>query len=180
MSGFCAWKPGGMKHGLFFPKLRIICSTPINSMSTVSGSPRILAQQGLIRRTRLLSIHRPTHFRAILMNVKPLLKYFPEIHHLPQDVQLRLLQSAHDEVFGPHNKLRIWRSNLAGFAVLIVACTLVIAVIGPWLDMQASTTGVLLMLIVFPVFLWVQQRRYLARLRPIVDQLARQHRIKQA
>ncbi|MGM8224996.1 hypothetical protein ACSV5M_00340 [Cellvibrio sp. ARAG 10.3] len=109
------------------------------------------------------------------MNVKPLLKYFPEIHHLPQDAQLRLLQGAHDEAFGAHNKLRIWRNNLAGFAVLVAACTLVIAVIGPWLDLQASTTGALLMLIVFPVFLWVQQRRYLARLRPIVDQLARQH-----
>lgn len=109
------------------------------------------------------------------MNVKPLLKYFPEIHHLPQDAQLRLLQSAHEQAFGAQNKLRIWRNNLMGFVVLILACVVLIAVIGPWLSLQASTTGVLLMLIVFPVFLFVQQRRYLASLRPLVRQLAHQN-----
>jgi uncharacterized membrane protein YkgB len=113
------------------------------------------------------------------MNVKPLLKYFPEIHHLPQDTQLRLLQSAHEQAFGAQNKLRIWRNNLMGFVVLILACVVVIAVIGPWLSLQASTTGVLLMLIVFPVFLFVQQRRYLASLRPLVRQLAHQNLDKQ-
>ena len=104
------------------------------------------------------------------MNVKPLLKHFPEIHHLPKDSQLRLLQEAHDEAFGSHHKLRIWRSNLFGLGLLVLACVSVIAVIGPWLDLKASTTGVLLMLIIFPLFLWIQQRRYVAVLRPAVQQ----------
>lgn len=108
------------------------------------------------------------------MNVKPLLKYFPEIHHLPREAQLRLLQSAHDEAFGPHNKLRVWRNNLVGFGVLILACTVVIAVIGPSLNLQPSTTGTALMLIVFPAFLLVQHRRYVATLRPTVRELLRQ------
>ncbi|MGB3610836.1 MAG: hypothetical protein WA987_10715 [Cellvibrio sp.] len=108
------------------------------------------------------------------MNVKPLLKYFPEIHHLPQESQLRLLQNAHEQAFGAHNKLRIWRSNLVGFGLLVVVCTLIIAVIGPQLHLQRSTTGILLMLIVFPGFMLIQHRRYLATLRPVVKQLLSQ------
>lgn len=111
------------------------------------------------------------HFRAILMNVKPLLKYFPEIHHLPADEQLRLLQRAYDQAFGPENKLQIWRKNLVGFALLIAVCGLIIAVAGPMLSLAPSSTGIILMVIIFPLFIVLQQRRYIAQLRPVVHQL---------
>lgn len=167
------------KPEYFSRKLRIICRclqqrTDSNLGICLADPLMPVVQVVLLHPHGRLPCTGRLIFRAILMNVKALLKYFPEIHHLPQESQLRLLQSAHDEAFGPHNKLQIWRSNLTGFGLLILVCTLVIAFIGPILDLQRSTTAILLMLIVFPGFMAIQQRRYLVRLRPLVNERLRQ------
>lgn len=116
---------------------------------------------------------RDSFFGAILMNVKPLLKHFPEIHHLPLEEQDQLLQRASKIISGPENKLRIWRSNMIGLGLLLLVSAALISGIGPYFDLAASTTGVITMMVIFPLFMILQQRRYIARLRPAVLQLIR-------
>jgi hypothetical protein len=105
------------------------------------------------------------------MNVKPLIKYFPEIHHLPPEEQLNLVSKAHQFCFGPENKLRIWRSNLASGALLTGLSLLLIAVIGPLLQLSSSATAGVMILIILPGFFFLQHKRYICALRPKVQQL---------
>lgn len=107
------------------------------------------------------------------MNVKPLLKHFPEIHHLPVDEQHELIQRATQLVFGPENKLRIWRRNMIGLGLLLLVSATVIFGIGPYFRLAASTTGVITMVVVFPLYIIIQQQRHIAQLRPVVQQLSR-------
>lgn len=105
------------------------------------------------------------------MNVKPLIKYFPEIHHLPAEDQLALITSAHQACFGPENKLRIWRNNLLSGAVLTGLSLSLIAVLGPLLKLSSSTTAAIMILVVLPGFFFLQHKRYIGELRHKVQQL---------
>lgn len=105
------------------------------------------------------------------MNVKPLVKYFPELHQLSQEEQLQLLGKAHQLCFGPENKLRIWRSNLTSGALLTALSLLLIAVIGPMLQLSPSVTAFVMILVVLPGFFFLQHKRYIHELRPKVHQV---------
>ena len=109
------------------------------------------------------------------MNLKPLLKHFPELHHLPLDEQIHVLQQAQQFASGAENKLQVWRDNLMALAGLILLCVLVIAVIGPYFNLAASTTAVILMVVIFPFFMLVQHRRQIVYLRPAVQKALAQH-----
>lgn len=106
------------------------------------------------------------------MNVKPLLKYFPEIHHLPPEQQCQLVENAYHACFGPHNKLRIWRNNIISGAVLTGSALLLIMVIGPLLRLSAGVTAGAMLVVVLPGFFYIQHRRYINDLRPKVQELA--------
>lgn len=105
------------------------------------------------------------------MNVKPLLKYFPEIHHLSLHDQQTLLEQSDQLTLSPENKLHLWRGNMLGLAGLIVVTFMVVAVLGPQLDLAASTTGGLLMVVVFPLFIFLQHRRRIATMRTALNQI---------
>lgn len=104
------------------------------------------------------------------MNVKPLLKYFPEIHHLPQEEQFKLVASAHEAAFGQEHRLRTWRNNLISCALLTGLALLLITVLGPLLALSSSTTATLMILVVLPGFFFIQQRRYISQLRTALAQ----------
>lgn len=108
------------------------------------------------------------------MNVKPLTKYFPEIHHLSPEQQLELLTSAHQLSFGADNKLRIWRNNLISCAILVGLALLLILVVGPLLKLSSSITAIVMILVVLPGFFFIQHKRYISELRPRVLELAAQ------
>lgn len=108
------------------------------------------------------------------MNVKPLLKYFPEIHHLPPERQLALVSSAHQAAFGPEQKLRVWRNNLVSCAILIGLALLLISGIGPLFNFSAGVTAIFMILVVLPGFFFIQHKRYINELRPRVLELAAQ------
>ena len=129
----------------------------------------------LPRLTPLNAIQMPFIFRAILMNLKPLLKHFPELHHLPLDEQIHVLQQAQQLASGAENKLQVWRGNLVALIGLILLCVLVIAVVGPYFNLAASTTAIILMVVIFPFFMVVQHRRQIAYLRPAVQRALAQH-----
>jgi len=114
------------------------------------------------------------------MNVKPLVKYFPELHHLPVEQQLALLESAYQASFGPEQKLRIWRNNLVGCGILTAAALLVIVVVGPSLKLPPAATAAIMILGVLPGFFFIQHKRYINELRPQVARLlARQSDVAQ-
>lgn len=102
------------------------------------------------------------------MNVKPLLKHFPEIHHLPQEQQLKQLEAAYEAGFGREQKLRVWKSNLQSGAIITATCLLLITVIGPLLRMPPALTATLIIIVVLPVFLVWQHRRFINRLRELL------------
>lgn len=107
------------------------------------------------------------------MNVKPLLKYFPEIHHLPLEQQLELVSGAHKDSFGPEHKLRIWRNNLISCAILTGLALLLIGGIGPLFKFSAGTTATFMILVVLPGFFFIQHKRYINELRPkVLDRAA--------
>jgi|SRR5690606_5387260 len=106
------------------------------------------------------------------MNVKPLLKYFPEIHHLPLELQLELVSNAHKSSFGPEHKLRIWRNNLISCAILTGLALLLISGVGPLFNFSAGTTATFMILVVLPGFFFIQHKRYINELRPKVLELA--------
>src|SRR5690554_127232 len=108
------------------------------------------------------------------MNVKPLVKYFPELHQLPPEQQLALLEKAYQASFGPEQKLRIWRNNLIGCGLLTGAALLLIVVIGPLLHLPSEMTAVLMILGILPGFFFVQHKRYINELRPQVNRLLAQ------
>jgi hypothetical protein len=105
------------------------------------------------------------------MNVKPLMKYFPEIHHLSTEEQVAILEQAYQASFGPDNKLRIWRGNLISCAILTSLAMLLILVIGPLLKFSPAITATLMILIVLPAFFYIQHKRYINELRPKVLEL---------
>lgn len=102
------------------------------------------------------------------MNVKPLLKHFPEIHHLPQEQQIKRLQTAHEAGFGHEQKIVIWKSNLLSGALITAACLLLITLIGPRLQMPPALTAALIIVGVLPAFLVWQHRRFIRRLRELL------------
>ena len=109
------------------------------------------------------------------MNVKPLLKYFPEIHHLAVEQQVALLLQADQITRSPENKLRIWRTNMVGLLALIAITYCVIAFIGPALKLSTSATGISLMVVIFPLFIYLQHRRHIGLLHAALLQIAQQN-----
>ena len=131
--------------------------------------------KGLPRFTPLDAMQMPFIFRAILMNLKPLLKHFPEVHHLPLDEQIHVLQQAQKLAAGPDNKLQVWRDNMVALTLLILLCGIVIAVVGPLFNLAASTTAIILMIVIFPLFMLIQHRRQIGYLRPALQKVLAQH-----
>lgn len=107
------------------------------------------------------------------MNLKPLVKYFPELSELEPDAQLAVLQCAYDRCFGPERKLHVWRTNLLSSLLLTSMALLLILVIGPALKLATSTTALVVMLVLLPGFFFWQQHQHINRLRPAVTECLR-------
>jgi|SRR5690606_2069476 uncharacterized membrane protein len=108
------------------------------------------------------------------MNVKPLVKYFPELHHLSAEQQRTLLEAAYQDSFGPEQKMRVWRNNLIGGGILTAIALLLIMVVGPLLRLAPAVTATIMMLGVLPAFLFMQHKRFINELRPGVMRLLAQ------
>ncbi|MDQ2076154.1 hypothetical protein [Marinimicrobium sp. ABcell2] len=104
------------------------------------------------------------------MNPKPLLKHFPELAHLPQEEQESLLRRADEDATGPEHRLETWRSNLLSLAVVTGLSLALIFWLGPVLNLSRQSTAIFIMVVVLPGFIVIQQRRYIARLKPFVAQ----------
>lgn|SRR5690554_4743557 len=109
------------------------------------------------------------------MNPKPLLKHFPELAHLPPEEQEALLHQAHEDATGSDQRMATWRNNLFGLVLVSALCLGLIFWAGPALNLSRPTTGMVIMLVVLPVFIVVQQRRYIARLRSFLTQRLKHH-----
>ncbi len=104
--------------------------------------------------------------------MKTLLKQFPEIHHLPPEEQRQLLQQAQEELNRSDNKLANWRNNLLRFALVAALC-LGLVWLGPRLGLSEGATAAGMLLVVLPLLFYLQHRRYIAQLRPLVKNLAK-------
>lgn len=105
------------------------------------------------------------------MNPRPLLKHFPELSQLPQERQEALLLQAHELATGPDRRLETWRNNILALAAVSAVCLLLTFWLAPALGLSAAMSGVLIMVVILPAFVYIQQRRYIARLRPEVEKL---------
>lgn len=104
------------------------------------------------------------------MNPKSLLKHFPELAHLPREEQETLLRQAHEDATGPEQRLETWRNNLSGLVLVSALCLGLIFWVGPALNLSRPGTAMVIMLVVLPAFIFIQQRRYIARLRSFLTQ----------
>lgn len=108
------------------------------------------------------------------MNSERLLKHYPELHELPRDTRLALIEKAQAEAFGQQQKLPNWRRNLMTLAVIVALSLLFVLVLGPALGLSEGAIAGVMMVGVLPVFIYVQHRRYIAHLRPaVMNELAR-------
>ncbi|WP_111641453.1 hypothetical protein [Marinimicrobium alkaliphilum] len=103
------------------------------------------------------------------MNSNLLLRHYPELHHLPPEAQLSVLEKAKEDAFGQSQKLRIWRKNMVTLAIICAISFGLVMWVGPALGLPGVATAVVMMVVVLPVFMIVQQRRYIADLRPAVQ-----------
>ncbi len=100
-----------------------------------------------------------------MMNLKKLTRHFPEIAHLSPDEQQQILTRAYLDAFSSDNKMRNWRSNLVSALVMTSLCFIFVLIIRPAVGMSQQTSAILLMLIAFPAYLLLQQRRMIRQIR---------------
>lgn len=111
------------------------------------------------------------------MNPKPLVKHFPELAPLSPERQQAVVQQAHKEVSAPERRFEAWRQNIFSLAIITGLSLAIIYWLGPALNLTRSTTAIVIMVLVLPAFIIIQQRRYIARLRPEVQRLVRQEEL---
>jgi len=105
------------------------------------------------------------------MNFKRLIKHFPELATKSPVEQHALLTQAHQNAFSAEHKLKIWRSNLLSAAIMASLCFLFVLVLRPALGMSQQTSAIVLMLIAFPVYFFIQHRRFINQLRHSLHKL---------
>lgn len=105
------------------------------------------------------------------MNFKRLAKYFPELAAMTPAEQQALLTQAYQHAFAPEHKMKIWRSNLLSALLMAGLCFLFVLVLRPALGMSQQTSAIVLMLIAFPVYFFIQQRRFINQLRRSLHKL---------
>lgn len=99
------------------------------------------------------------------MNFKRLAKHFPELAAKTPAEQQALLTQAYQHAFAAEHKMKIWRSNLLSALLMAGLCFLFVLVLRPALGMSQQTSAIVLMLIAFPVYFFIQQRRFINQLR---------------
>jgi len=105
------------------------------------------------------------------MNFKRLAKHFPELATMPPTEQQALLTTAYQNAFAPEHKMKNWRSNLSSAVLMAVVCFLFVLVLRPALGMSQQTSAIVLMLIVFPAYFFIQHRRFIKQLRSSLQKL---------
>ncbi len=99
------------------------------------------------------------------MSPKRLIKYFPELAHLPTDQQEALLLKAQKNIESNKHKLRVLADNLLRAAILFGSCWVFIWYLRPTLGISHQTAGIMIMVLIIPAYLFIQQRRYLQKIR---------------
>lgn len=99
------------------------------------------------------------------MNFNRLAKHFPELAQKTPAEQQALLAQAYQQVFSAEHKLKIWRSNLLSAAIMASVCFFFVLVVRPALGMSQQTSAIVLMLIAFPTYFFIQHRRFINQLR---------------
>lgn len=105
------------------------------------------------------------------MNFKRLAKHFPELAAMAPTEQEALLARAYQNTFAAEHKMKIWRNNLINAAVMASLCFLFVLVIRPALGMSQQTSAIVLMLIAFPAYFFIQHRRFIKQLRSSLQKL---------
>lgn len=85
--------------------------------------------------------------------------------------QEALLARAYQNTFSAEHKMKIWRNNLINAAVMASLCFLFVLVLRPALGMSQQTSAIVLMLIAFPAYFFIQQRRFIKQLRNSLQKL---------
>lgn len=85
--------------------------------------------------------------------------------------QEALLARAYQNTFAAEHKIKNWRNNLINAAMMASLCFLFVLVIRPALGMSQQTSAIVLMVIAFPVYFFIQHRRFINQLRCSLQKL---------
>ena len=99
------------------------------------------------------------------MNFKSIRNHFPELAQLPVEQQQALLAHAEQTLNQAASPLTKVRDKLLDLALIVGLCLLLIKIIAPALGLAPQTSAIVVMLVVLPCYLLLQQRRYIAQLR---------------
>ncbi len=99
------------------------------------------------------------------MSTKHLINFFPELAHLPPKEQEAILRSAQEQLQKNRHSLRALLDNLFRAGILFGTCLLIIWYVRPFLGISHQAAALGIMVTVIPIYLFVQQRIYLSKLR---------------
>lgn len=99
------------------------------------------------------------------MSPKRLIKYFPELAHLPTEEQNAVLLRAQKSIESNKHSLRTLADNLLQAAILFGCCWALIWYLRPALGISHQAAGIMIIVLIIPAYLLIQQRRYLQKIR---------------
>jgi small neutral amino acid transporter SnatA (MarC family) len=115
--------------------------------------------------------HPLLDYLSLLMNVKQIAKHFPELAEMEPAERQALLTQAYQNAFSAEHKMKIWRNNLISALIMASLCFFFVLVLRPALGMSQQTSAIILMLIAFPAYFFIQQRRFIKQLRSSLQKL---------
>ena len=99
------------------------------------------------------------------------IKFFPELHALPESEQAQRLSEAKALAFGPDRKLVRWRGNLLHFGVMFTVSVLFMVLLAPALSLSREAAALVMLVLILPAFFILQQRRYIRLVRLALAEL---------
>lgn len=93
------------------------------------------------------------------MNFARLARRFPELAQLPAEEQAARVKAAYDKVFAPEHKLTHWRANAISAIAMTLFCLGFVVYIAPLLGLSQPASAGIVVIVVFPVYVFLQQRR---------------------
>jgi len=104
------------------------------------------------------------------MHPKRLIKHFPELAQLPTYEQENIIREAQTRLENNTHRLHALRDNLLRAGLLFGFCLLIIEYAPLVVGVSQATTAIVIMAVVIPAYLVIQQQLYLRKLRIALTQ----------
>ena len=99
------------------------------------------------------------------MNFKRLSRHFPELANLEPNERDAILLRADQNLSKDLSPLMKVRDKLLDLALIVGVCLIVIKFIAPALSISPQVSAFIVMLLILPLYFYIQQKRYISKLR---------------